>query len=131
MIDKLLEIKRNAMPNSGYYDGIVWDEEAARLEIEVSLLDDDCFIMVIDDSYIVASLSERVPDDTIVVLNYFLAEKKHSRELLRLVQEWAVFKGATHIVEATTYSLDPRIINVFERKGFEHVGYVFIKKLGD
>lgn len=128
-MDRIVELLRDAFYNTGFFDGAVFNEEIVREDVEYGLVDDSFFFNVIGSSFVIAFLGRRCPGDCIVRIVHLKSKPRDTRRLIDSVFDWARYKGATHVVEVTTGGEDERMVKFFKKKGFEHCGYVFIKRV--
>jgi len=67
--------------------------------------------------------------EKVFALGHFFSNDRHGVRLLKEAEKWGKEQGAVVSSESTFFNNDPRLINYFERIGYQHVGYSFVKYL--
>ena len=60
-------------------------------------------------------------------LGHFFSNDRNGVKLLKQAEAWGKEQGAVVASESTFFNNNPRLIKYFERMGYEHVGYSFVK----
>jgi RimJ/RimL family protein N-acetyltransferase len=60
-------------------------------------------------------------------LGHFFSNDRHGIRLLKEAEKWGKEQGAVVAHESTYFNNNPKLIKYFERLGYQHVGYSFVK----
>lgn len=88
------------------------------------------FVQSLGNSFIMATcIQHDFSHLKVANIQHLLGGDGNAGTLIKAVEEWARDNNAVYITEHTNSGNDKRLISLFKRKGYDHVGYVFKKEL--
>ena len=133
MIDEILEIlsevehKQDSFLTKEY--SIDYDKAEDYLN-NILKYPEHFLVLQLGKSFLIATCVEYdFSYDKVANIPHIVSLDNNGKVLLSLAEQWATEKGAKFITDVTNYSVRTGYIKLYEKRGYDHIGYSFKKDL--